>query len=46
MANTIDSNKQLQATYLPNVASVVRLADQARERGRPVLRGLKNEGGS
>jgi hypothetical protein len=33
MANTIDSNKELQATYLPNVAQVVRLADEARDRG-------------
>ena len=46
MANTIDSNKELQATYLPNVASVVRLADEARDRGRAVIRGSKNEKGS
>ena len=35
---------ELQATYLPNVASVVRLGDEARERGHPVLRGLKSDG--
>lgn len=46
MANTIDSNRELQATCLPNVASVVRLADQARERGRPIIKGSKNENGS
>jgi len=28
MANTIDQNKELQATYLPNNAAVVRLADE------------------
>lgn len=46
MADTIDSNKELQATYLPNVASVVRLADEARNRGRVVLRGQKSDGTS
>jgi hypothetical protein len=39
MANTIDQNKELQATYLPNSAAVVRLADEARVRGRARLRG-------
>src|SRR5215831_5460049 len=39
MANTIDKNKELQATYLPNSAAVVRLADEARVRGRARLRG-------
>jgi hypothetical protein len=38
MANTIDQNKELQATYLPNSAAVVRLADGARLRGRTRLR--------
>ena len=46
MANTIDSNKELQATYLPNVASAVRLADEPRDHGRAVIRGFKNEKGS
>jgi integrase len=44
MANTIDSNRDLQATYLPNVAQVVRMADQARDRGRVVLRANKGGG--
>jgi hypothetical protein len=39
MANTIDQNKELQATYLPNQISVVRLADVARVEGRRRLRG-------
>jgi len=39
MANTIDQNKELQATYLPNSAAVVRLADVARVEGRRRLRG-------
>jgi hypothetical protein len=46
MANTIDSNKALQATYRPNVASAVRLADEPRDHGRAVIRGFKNEKGS
>ena len=45
MANTIDQSKQLQATYLPHNATLVRLADRARTRGRSRLRGA-NEGGS
>ena len=39
MANTIDQNKELQATYLPNQVSVVQLADVARVEGRRRLRG-------
>ncbi len=39
MANSIDSSKTLQATYLPTNASLVRLADEARARGREVMRG-------
>ena len=38
MANTIDSNKALQDTYLPHTATLVRLADAARVRGRGRLR--------
>jgi hypothetical protein len=38
MANTIDQNKELQATYLPHNATLVRLADEARARGRSRLR--------
>lgn len=38
MANSIDSNKMLQATYQPHTASLVRLADEARARGRARLR--------
>jgi hypothetical protein len=40
-ANSIDTNKRLQQTYLPNQTAVVRLADAARERGRVVMRGGK-----
>jgi hypothetical protein len=43
MANSIDSNKELQRAYLPNVTAVVRLADEARDRGRIVLRGPGNK---
>ncbi len=39
MANSIDSSKFLQSTYLPSDARVVRLADEARVRGRARLRG-------
>ncbi|MGB6756159.1 MAG: hypothetical protein WBE71_27305 [Xanthobacteraceae bacterium] len=39
MANSIDRNKALQSTYLPADARVVRLADEARARGRARLRG-------
>lgn len=41
MANSIDTNQELQATYLPINASVVRLADEARARGRSMLRDRK-----
>jgi hypothetical protein len=43
MANSIDSNKALQSTYLPADARVVRLADEARSRGRKMLRGSKEQ---
>lgn len=45
-ANSIDTNKKLQGTYLPNQTAVVRLADEARLRGRVVMRGAKNENGA
>lgn len=38
MANSIDSNWELQTTYLPAHTAVVRLADDARSRARE-LRG-------
>lgn len=38
MANSIDTNKRLQETYLPAQTAVVRLADAARDRGREILR--------
>ena len=38
MGNSIDRNKQLQETYLPRRAGTVRLADEARKRGRQILR--------
>jgi hypothetical protein len=44
MGNTIDTNKGLQATYLPPDASVVRMADEARLRGRTRLRGQGPQG--
>jgi hypothetical protein len=39
MANSIDTNRDLQATYQPGTASLVRLADEARARGRTLMRG-------
>lgn len=38
MGNSIDHNKQLQETYLPKRTATVRLADEARKRGRKVLK--------
>jgi hypothetical protein len=38
MANSIDSNRELQQTYTPHTATMVRLADAARERGRQRLK--------
>lgn len=38
MGNSIDQNRKLQETYLPKRAATVRLADEARKRGRKVLR--------
>lgn len=38
MANSIDTSKRLQDTYIPKRAEVVRLADEARRRGRRKLR--------
>ena len=38
MANSIDSNRELQATYQPHNATLVRLADEARSRGRTLMR--------
>jgi hypothetical protein len=38
MGNTIDRNRALRATYLPPNATVVRLTDEARVRGRRRLR--------
>jgi hypothetical protein len=46
MANTIDDSKQLQATYTPHTAQLVRLADQHRIPGRDRLRGAKNRNGA
>jgi len=37
MANTIDHSRHLQETYLPKRAATVRLADEARRRGRKLL---------
>jgi hypothetical protein len=38
MANSIDRSKRLQDTYIPKRVSLVRLADEARRRGRRALR--------
>lgn len=38
MGNSIDKSRKLQDTYLPKRAATVRLADEARRRGRRVLR--------
>lgn len=38
MGNSIDQSKVLQKTYLPNQVETVRLADEARRRGRNILR--------
>lgn len=38
MANSIDTNRELQSTYTPHTATVVRLADEARDRGRTAMR--------
>jgi hypothetical protein len=44
MANSIDQNRELQKTYLPHNATLVRLADAARARGRTRMRGDKGGG--
>jgi hypothetical protein len=38
LANSINQSKRLQDTYLPKRAATVRLADEARKRGRQTLR--------
>jgi hypothetical protein len=38
MANSINVSRALQSTYLPQTAAVVRLADEARARGRSRMR--------
>lgn len=39
MGNSISASRQLQDTYLPKRAVTVRLADEARKRGRTLMRG-------
>lgn len=46
MANSIDTNRELQATYKPNHTAVVRLADEARARGRSLMRDAAKPQGS
>lgn len=46
MANSIDTNRELQATYQPHTAELVRLSDEARARGRVLLKRERNAGGS
>jgi hypothetical protein len=43
MANSIDQNRELQKTYLPHNATLVRLADAARAKGRARMRGEKEK---
>lgn len=38
MGNTIGQNRFLKETYLPRKAATVRLADEARKRGRTLIR--------
>lgn len=38
MANSINRSKMLQDIYLPKQATTVRLADEARKRGRRALK--------
>jgi hypothetical protein len=38
MGNSIDHSRHLQNTYLPKRTATIRLADEARRRGRRVLR--------
>lgn len=38
MANSIDTNRSLQETYQPHNKTLVRLADEARSRGRTLMR--------
>jgi len=38
LANSINQSKRLQDTYLPKRAATVRIADEARKRGRQKLR--------
>ena len=44
MANSIDTNRELQATYQPHNSTLVQLADAARARGRSRLRGASGTG--
>jgi hypothetical protein len=46
LGNSIATSKKLQDAYLPNQAAVVNLADEARERGRDVMRSAANTKGS
>jgi hypothetical protein len=39
MANLIDTNRELQETYAPHNATLVRFADEARARGQTTLHG-------
>jgi len=39
MANSINQSKRLQDTYMPKRTATVKLADEARRRGRTRLRG-------
>ena len=41
MGNSIDQNRFIAETYLPRKAATVRLVDEARKRGRTIIRGNK-----
>lgn len=45
IANSIDINRELQRTYQPHNATLVRFADEAFVRGRGKLRGTGNTKG-
>jgi hypothetical protein len=44
MADSIDTNRALQQTYQPHTATLVRIADEARARGRTLMRGANAPG--
>ena len=43
LGNSIDRNKMLQRTYMPNQLAAVRTADEARRKGRRALAEERNK---